>query len=359
LESPGQRAGRASRVSIARRDDGAHGVADARLGRGPEPRPAGSFAIDCCLVTPDQRRSDTHSLIAGTAARSHRRGLWLVASAAVCWSTGGLITRLVGTDPWTTIFWRSVFCSAVLGIALAIAYRGRLARLVLDTGWPGVLMAACFATASTSFIMALSLTSVANTLIIQSLSPFIAGLGGWLCLGERVQRKTWAAMAVALLGTIVMLWGSHGAGSRLGDLLALVTATSFAGATLVVRWRRSVPMPAAAALAAALAGLVAFGRADPASARAFDLGLLAVFGGAQLGGGLLLFTAGARLIPVAEASLIAVLESVLGPVWVWLAIGEHPGVASLIGGAVILSALIAHTAADLARAPGSPAPKIQ
>jgi drug/metabolite transporter (DMT)-like permease len=125
-----------------------------------------------------------------------------------------------------------------------------------------------------------------------------------------------------------------------------------------VRWHRTVPMPAAAALAAALAGAIAAGPANPSSASAGDLSLLALFGIGQLGVGLLLFIAGARLIPVAEASLIAVLESVLGPVWVWLAVGEHPGAFSLIGGAVILSALVAHTAADLFRPPQPPATRI-
>ena len=286
-------------------------------------------------------------------AGHHRLGFWLVTAAAILWSTGGLIARLVDTDPWTTIFWRSVFCTAFLCTAVAIAQRGRLVQMIRETGWPGVAMAACFGVASTSFIMSLSRTSVANTLVIQSLSPFIAGLGGWLCLGERVRRRTWVAMSVAVVGTIVMLWGSTGAGSRIGDLLALVTATAFAGATVIVRWHRTVPMPAAAALAAALAGVIALGEATPSSASARDLALLALFGMGQLGVGLLLFTAGARLIPVAEASLIAVLESVLGPVWVWLAVGERPGAFSLLGGAIILSALVAHTAADLF-GPGTP-----
>jgi drug/metabolite transporter (DMT)-like permease len=87
--------------------------------------------------------------------------------------------------------------------------------------------------------------------------------------------------------------------------------------------------------------------ARPASADAGDLALLALFGAGQLGLGLILFTAGARRIPVAEASLIAVLESVLGPVWVWLALGENPGAPSLVGGAIVLGALAGHTAADL------------
>jgi len=284
-----------------------------------------------------------------TTAGTHRLGFWLVTAAALCWSSGGLIARLAGTDAWTTVFWRSVFCAVFLSVAVAIMQRGQLTRIIRETGWPGLLMAACFATASTAFIMALSRTSVANTLIIQSLSPFIAGLLGWLCLGERVRRRTWTAMGVALIGTVIMLWGSPGAGSRIGDVLALVTATAFAAATVVVRWHRRVQMPAAAALAAALAGLFAIGQATPSAASGRDLVLLALFGIGQLGVGMLLFTAGARLIPVAEASLIGVLECMLGPLWVWLAIGERPGLFALIGGAVILSALVAHTAADLTR----------
>src|ERR1700675_4195607 len=159
-------------------------------------------------------------------AGTRRLGFWLVTAAAICWSTGGLITRLVTTDAWTTIFWRSVFCAAFLAAAVIIAQRRRLAPALRDTGWPGLLIAACFATASPCFIMSLSRTSVANTLVIQSLSPFIAGLLGWLCLGERVRRRTWVGMSVALAGTVVMLWGSAGAGSRIGDLLALATASA-------------------------------------------------------------------------------------------------------------------------------------
>src|SRR6266508_211222 len=226
-------------------------------------------------------------MTAPASARTRRLGFWLVAAAAICWSSGGLIARLVTTDPWTTVFWRSVFCAGFLGSAVAIAHRARMAQLVREIGWPGLLMAACFATASTCFIMALSRTSVANTLVIQSLSPFIAGLLGWLCLGERVRRRTWVAMGVALAGTVVMLWGSAGAGSRIGDFLALATATAFAGATVIVRWHRTVPMVAAAALASALSGLISLAEAAPSSAGGRDLVLLALFGIGQLGVGML------------------------------------------------------------------------
>ncbi|HSE06171.1 MAG TPA: DMT family transporter [Methylomirabilota bacterium] len=286
--------------------------------------------------------------MSGDAAR---RGRLLVAAAAVCWSTGGLIARLVDTDPWTTVFWRGLFCAAFLVGVTALRDRRRTVGVFLGMGPTGIAMAVCFATASTCFIMALHRTSVANVLIIQSLSPFMAGLLGWAWMGERVAGRTWAAMGAALLGSAVMVsryfYATPAAGSLGGDLLAFTVALAFATATVVLRRNRHVQMLPAAALAAALTSLVASVSARPGAAGATDLLLLALFGSGQLGFGMILFTAGARRIPVAEAALIAVLESVLGPVWVWLAIGENPGLPSLVGGAIVLAALAGHTLADL------------
>ena len=89
-----------------------------------------------------------------TTAGTHRLGFWLVTAAALCWSSGGLIARLVGTDAWTTVFWRSVFCATFLLGAVALTQRGRLTHIAREAGWPGLLMAACFATASTARSMA-------------------------------------------------------------------------------------------------------------------------------------------------------------------------------------------------------------
>jgi drug/metabolite transporter (DMT)-like permease len=192
---------------------------------------------------------------------------------------------------------------------------------------------------------------VANVLIIQSLSPFMAGLLGWAWMGEQVAARTWAAMGVALLGSAIMvsryLYAETAAGSLGGDLLAFTVALAFAAATVLLRRHRHVPMLPAAALAAVLTSVGTAAAARPGSADAGDLLLLALFGSGQLGLGMILFTAGARRIPVAEAALIAVLESVLGPVWVWLAIGENPGLPSLVGGVIVLAALAGHTLVDL------------
>ena len=279
---------------------------------------------------------------------SRPRGMLLVAGAATCWSTGGLIARLVSTDPWTTTLWRCVFSAAFLIVVVAVVRRQGVLAQWRATGWPGVGIAACMATASTCFILSLSYTSVANTLILMSVGPWVTGLLGWLLLGERVRPRTWLTMGVALVGVVVMVSGSYGTGRLAGDGLAILMASAFAMATVLVRRHPDIQMTPAASLSAVLAALLVLPMASPLAASPRDLGLLALFGIGQFGAGFLLFMAGARLLPVAETSLIGMLETVLGPLWVWLLLGEEIGVRSIIGGLVILGALVLHTLLDLA-----------
>jgi drug/metabolite transporter (DMT)-like permease len=272
-------------------------------------------------------------------ATATRRGTLLVACAAVCWSTGGLIARLVTTDPWTTNLWRSLFASLFLAVALG-AIQGR-ETFALWRRWPVLTVASCMALASTCFILSLARTSVANTLILMSTGPYVAGLLGWLLLGERVLRRTWLAMGVALAGAAVMVSGSYARGTFVGDGLAIVMAASFATATVLVRRHPEISMAPAAALATALTALVALPLASPLQTASRDVALLAFFGIGQFGVGFLLFMVGARAIPAAQTSLIGMLETVLGPLWVWLVLNERPTAATVAGGALILAALLA------------------
>ena len=296
---------------------------------------------------------------AGDGPPATRRGALLVACAAMCWSSGGLIARLVTTSPWTTNLWRSLFASLFLALVLwMVRGRGIVAQW-RDGGRPVLAVAVCMALASTCFILSLAHTSVANTLILMSTGPYVAGLLGWMLLGERVALRTWLTMGVALAGAVVMVSNSYSRGAMTGDLLAIVMAGSFAVATVLVRRHPEIQMAPAAALATALTALVALPLADPFQTAPRDLALLAFFGVGQFGVGFLLFMAGARLIPAAESSLIGMLEVVLGPLWVWLVLNERPGAASLTGGALILAALLANTLVDLVtpRPAGVPGPR--
>jgi drug/metabolite transporter (DMT)-like permease len=275
------------------------------------------------------------------ATPAARRGALLVACAAICWSSGGLIARLVTTTPWTTSLWRSLFAALFLSVVLwMVRGRGIVAQW-RDGGWPVLAVAACMAMASTCFIFSLAHTSVANTLILMSTGPYVTALAGFLLLGERVAARTWVTMGVALAGAVIMVSDSYSRGTVVGDLLAIVMSASFALATVLVRRHPEIQMAPAAALATTLTALVALPLAEPLATAPRDLALLAFFGIGQFGAGFLLFMAGARLIPAAESALIGMLEIVLGPLWVWLVLSERPGAASLAGGVVILAAVLA------------------
>ncbi len=270
-----------------------------------------------------------------------------MACAAVCWSSGGLIARLVTTSPWTTSLWRSLFASLFLVLVLWIVRGCSIVAQWRDGGRPVVAVAVCMALASTCFIFSLAHTSVANTLILISTGPYVAGLLGWLLLGERVAPRTWLTMGVALAGAVVMVSDSYSRGAIVGDLLAIVMAGSFATATVLVRRHPEIQMAPASALATSLTALVALPFAEPLQTGPRDLALLALFGVGNYGTGFLLFMAGARWIPAAQSALIGMLETVLGPLWVWLVVNERPGLATLTGGALILAALLANTLIEL------------
>ncbi|HET6222253.1 MAG TPA: DMT family transporter [Dongiaceae bacterium] len=282
-----------------------------------------------------------------SAAVQHRRGLLLVAGAAIVWSSGGAIARMIEADPWTTIFWRSAFACLALLLYLVVRDRGRLLETFRGLGLPGLVLALCFATASTSFVVALSLTTVANILLIQATAPFIAALLGWILMRERVRRRSWLAMFAALVGIAIMVWDSLSRGSVPGTLLSILIGISFAGAIVTTRRHRDIRMTPAACLATAITALAALAWGTPLAVSAADLGYTALFGAGQLALGLILFTNGARLVPAAQAALMSVLETILGPIWVWLAFAENPGPWVLLGGAIVVVALVIHTLVDL------------
>jgi drug/metabolite transporter (DMT)-like permease len=278
-----------------------------------------------------------------SAARAqYRRGALLVAGGALAWSSAGLIVRATSTDPWTTLFWRSVFACLFLVVYLAARDGARAWEGFRKLGLPGFAVALSFAVSMGTFILALEKTAVANVLIFQAAAPFVAALLGWIWLGERVSLGGAAAILATIVGIFVMVSNSLAEGRLYGDILSAVMGITFAIMMVLARRHRDVSMTSATCLATVMTGLIALPFASMAVSPG-DLTLLAFFGIGQMGLGLIMFTAGVRLIPVADAGLITVLEVILAPVWVWLVFGENPGMRAIVGGGIVLAAVIFHT----------------
>jgi drug/metabolite transporter (DMT)-like permease len=278
-------------------------------------------------------------------ARRQRRGQIYVALAAIAWSTAGVLQRQLTLDTATQVAGRAVFAAAALLAYVAIVERGRIGHAFRSVGLAGVAVALCVAIASGGFIAALNHTGVARVLFILALAPVFAALLARATLGEPISRRTTLAMALALAGVAVML-GAPGEGSLAGDGFAFLCVLAFSVMIVITRWRHDVSMAPATCLSQLILVVVFLPFATPGAVGGDDVVWLAALGIGQIGLGFALLTVGARLIPAAQVGLITLLEVVLGPLWVWLALDERPSTLTLVGGAIVIAAIVIQTRAE-------------
>jgi len=284
--------------------------------------------------------------------REERLGFLLVFLSALIWSFGGAIARFIEIDDsWTTVFWRSVWAAAFL-LAFMLWRDGSRGTIALfrGMGLPGLLVAFCFATASTCFVVALGYTTVANIVLMQAGVPLIAALIGWIAFRERVSGITWMAIAAVITGVAIMVSDSFGGRvSPVGDGLALLIAFACSTATVVTRRFSHVRMTPATCMGTLIAAAFAATQASSFAVGAMDMAWLFAFGALNLGLGLALFATGARLVPAAFAALLGTFETILGPIWVWLIHAEVPSTRTVVGGSVVFAALLVHIGLEFKR----------
>jgi drug/metabolite transporter (DMT)-like permease len=287
----------------------------------------------------------TTATVALELSQRQRRGQIYVALSAVAWSTAGVMQRQLSLDTATQVAGRAAFAGLALLAYVAVVERGRVRAAFRSVGLPGVAVAVCIAIASGSFIAALNQTSVARVLFLMAIAPVLAAILARVTLGEPITQRTVLAMALALGGIAVML-GGPSEGSLAGDALAILCALSFAVMIVITRWRHDVSMAPATCLSQVIL-IAAFAPfASPSEIGGEDLLWLALLGIGQIGIGFALLTVGARLIPAAQVGLITLLEIVLGPLWVWLALDERPSNLTLVGGAIVIVAIVIQTRAS-------------
>jgi drug/metabolite transporter (DMT)-like permease len=271
-----------------------------------------------------------------------RRGQLLIAGAAVAWSTAGVLQRELSIGTGTQVASRALVAFFALAGYVALTRRGDTIRVFRTMGRAGLAVAVCTAISSGAFIIALNHSTVANVLFIQAVAPVAAALLAWLALRESITRRSGVAMIIALIGVGLMVGGPD-SGGLIGVGASIVMTLSFAVAIVITRHKRDVSMLPAICLSQLLVFLAGAPFAHPGTITTHDFGFLVLMGVGQMGLGLAFLTAGARLLPASEVALITLLEVVLGPLWVWISVSETPVVPTLVGGAVVIAAVLLQT----------------
>ena len=272
----------------------------------------------------------------------YRKGFWLTFAGVLVWTPDALLIRLADVEFFTLAVYRGALggCLMLLGFSL---YSGRdCIRQIIAIGIWGLLVALLEGAASWTFYLALERTTVANVLVIFASTPLIAALLTRLFLDDVIERPTWIAICSVGFGLVIVASGGFTTGNWVGDLIALCNAFVIAGVFTVIRRKQNLNMIPAVALGLLLSALVAYPFAEFSSVGNSQWIFLLLGAGVVLPLALALTTLGPRYLPAPEVAMLTLLETVVGPLWVWYVIGEEPGVRTFIGGSVIVFALFLH-----------------
>lgn len=276
---------------------------------------------------------------------THAKGLVITGIGVLVLSPESLLIRKVGVSQWTVLLWRGAFMAAGVTFIFWLGWaRGHLVERFSAIGGAGLLAAALFACDNTLFVTALKNTSVANTLIMISTAPIWGALLSWGLLHEQIPIRTWLAIAAVVTGVIVIVSGSGGHNRLLGDLAALGAAIAIASTLVLIRRARTVNMMPAMAVGALLVVAMVAPMSRPTSPHGADVALLILVGLVVAPVAFALISLGPRYLPVPEVTLLMLFETVLGPFWVWLALGDSPGVRTYLGGALVVATIAMHSA---------------
>ncbi|RJX32873.1 MAG: DMT family transporter [Oxalobacter sp.] len=272
--------------------------------------------------------------------------------AATLWSIAGVFTRhLDEIRGFEITFWRSMATALFVAGTLVWSEKSKVLTTVRKVGAIGILSGLFWGAMFSCFMMALTLTTVANTLVVDSIVPFLTAIGAWIFLKQKTPLRTWVAIALASLGIVWMFAGSmaeFGTTHLAGMTIALVVPFAATGNFIILQKAgHTTDLIPTVFLGALFSACFMLPLAWPLQSSWHDIGIMAILGIFQLGVPCILLVKASRALSAPEISLIAMLEIVLGPLWAWIGAGEVPSNATLIGGSFVLLALILNEVAML------------
>lgn len=273
----------------------------------------------------------------------HARGLLIVTTGVLILTPDALLLRLIEANLWTLLFWRGTGFLVVQMTVSALRHGGGLWQAIRATGWIGLAIIGLQGTTQLLFVYSINHTLAANTLVIIAASPLAAALLARLLLGERAPPRTLVAGGVTLAAVALTVGGGYATGGLSGDLAALALMVILALIFVLLRKAKTRDMLPAIALSGLVTATISLVFAPTLAVTGSDLIYLPILVVLVVPVSFILISTGPRYLPAPEVGLLMLIETILGPLWVWLVFAEEPTGASLVGGGVIVLSLAIHS----------------
>ena len=278
---------------------------------------------------------------------NQKKGMLLAFTAIVFITPDSLFIRLAGLESWNLIFYRGFIPFVVVFAALLIVYKDKLITELINNGWHGVAYAGTFTITNIMFVISIENTNVANTLIMLALAPMLSAIISLIFLKENPDQKTWIAIIITTLAVIFIFYNALDVGDFLGNFLGLVCAAGLAVGTVIIRSTKKISLVPSAMVGKLMVALIAFLFVDKLKLEGNDLTIIPLMCVMCVAIPFVLITLAPRYITAAEVNLFFLLETILGPLWVWLVIHEQPSTETILGGIVIIITIALHSVLSL------------
>ena len=274
---------------------------------------------------------------------SQQKGSLLAFIAVMLITPDSIFIRLSNIETWGMLFYRGAIPFFVVLIGLIIFYKNNLFKALIGIGYPGIFYVLSFSICNITFIISIQNTNVANTLVMIAMAPMISAILGSIFLKEIPDRKTWIAIIVTLFAVTYIFQDSIEMGNFYGDLFGIITAFGLACNAVIARYAKDRDLVPSAVIGKLCVAIFAFFFVDSFALIERDIIIVPLMCVMCVAIPFVLVTIAPRFIPAEEVNLFFLLETIIGPIWVWLIINEQPSIQTIQGGLIIISTIAIHS----------------
>ena len=281
--------------------------------------------------------------MAKISSKNQRKGMLLAFTGIMFITPDSLLIRLANIDSWNLIFYRGFIPFLTILIGLLFIYKSNLFKKILDNGWHGLVYILSFSTISILFVISIENTNVANTLIMIALAPMLSAIISLIFLKESPDQKTWVAIIITTLAVIYIFYGAIDTGDFFGNFLGLIVATGLAVNAVVIRSAKKISLVPSAMFGKLVVALFSLIFVDQLKLENNDLFIIPLMCVVCIAIPFVCVTLAPRYITAPEVNLFFLLETIFGPLWVWMVIREQPSIETIIGGSIIILTIAVHS----------------